>query len=230
MTTTMEPAQHTIDRLRHVYRDLHQLGLKLRESALRFQEMVRAGSFAENGRTFVYAPDEPRELLNRSIDITREFSFLVAVTGAFSSGKSTLLNLLLDQPDLLPASVIPMTAVCTVIRYGDQPRVRVRYVPLHVTQRGDEFFVEAIDRVQGPADARALLVALLGAGNLALPDEPKSGDPHCEDAWRPHAIPKWKAGRIPSPDSGRQCPAESPTKNTPSSAAGRSACGNQLPW
>ena len=27
-----------------------------------------------------------------------------------------------------------------------------------------------------------------------------------------------------------QWPAESPTKNTPSSAAGRSSCGNQLPW
>jgi len=129
MTTTMEPAQRTIDRLRHVYRDLHQLGLKLRESALRFQELVRAGNFAENGRTFAYAPDEPREVLNRSIDITRAFEFLVAVTGAFSSGKSSLLNLLLDQKNLLPASVIPMTAVCTVIRHGDRPRVAVRYVP-----------------------------------------------------------------------------------------------------
>jgi hypothetical protein len=73
----------------------------------------------------------------------------------------------------------------------------VRYVPLHVTQRGDEFFVEAIDRTQGPADARALLVALLGAGNLALPDERKLGDPHCEEAWRPHAIPKWAELSMP---------------------------------
>jgi hypothetical protein len=66
-----------------------------------------------------------------------------------------------------------------------------------VRQTGDEFFVEAIDRVQGPADARALLVALLGAGNLALPDEQKSGDPHCDDAWRPHAIPKWAELELP---------------------------------
>ena len=67
----------------------------------------------------------------------------------------------------------------------------VRHVPLHVRQQGDEFFVEAIDRVQGPADARALVVALLGAGNLALPGEPKLGDPHCDEAWRPHPIPQW---------------------------------------
>jgi hypothetical protein len=91
--------------------------------------MVREGGFPEQGRTYSYSPDNPKDILNRSIDITRDFEFLVAVTGAFSSGKSTLLNLLLDRPDLLPASAIPMTAVCTVIRYGEQPRVRVRYVP-----------------------------------------------------------------------------------------------------
>jgi poly-gamma-glutamate synthesis protein (capsule biosynthesis protein) len=73
----------------------------------------------------------------------------------------------------------------------------VRYVPLHVRQQGDDFFVEAVDRVQGPADARALLVALLGAGNLALPDEPKLGDPHCDEAWRPHPIPQW--AELPTP-------------------------------
>ena len=120
----------SINELRDLYRDLHGFGKDLRAASLWFQELVRSGGFAEHGRAFGYASDDPQDVLNRSIDITRDFSFLVAVTGAFSSGKSTLLNLLLDQPDLLPASVIPMTAVCTVIRYADQPRIRVRYVPL----------------------------------------------------------------------------------------------------
>lgn len=127
--TTAAPAQRSVEGLRDLYRNLHQLGLNLREAARRFQDMVRAGNFTENGRSFSYSPEEPREVLNRSIDITRDFGFLVAVTGAFSSGKSSLLNLLLDDRDLLPASVIPMTAVCTVIRQGDQPRVQVRYAP-----------------------------------------------------------------------------------------------------
>ena len=81
---------------------------------------------------------------------------------------------------------------------GEDGEVRiagVRYVPLHVRQVGDAFFVEAIDRDEGrgprPADARALMVALLGAGNLALPGEPKLGDPHCDEDWRPHPIPEW---------------------------------------
>ncbi len=47
---------------------------------------------------------------------------------------------------------------------------------------------------------------------------------------RPQARPKYSAVRIPSAVSGRQWPAESPTMKTPSSVAGRSACGIQLPW
>ena len=42
-----------------------------------------------------------------------------------------------------------------------------------------------------PEDFRALIVALLGAGNLVTPDEPKLADPHCDEAWRPHEIPAW---------------------------------------
>ncbi|MFQ5654218.1 MAG: dynamin family protein [Planctomycetota bacterium] len=123
-------AKQSIDDLRELYTDLHRFGQDLRQASLRFQEMVRADFFAEHGASYPYLPDDPKDILNRSIDITRKFEFLVAVTGAFSSGKSTLLNLLLDEPDLLPASVIPMTAVCTVIRHGHEPRVAVRTVPL----------------------------------------------------------------------------------------------------
>jgi poly-gamma-glutamate synthesis protein (capsule biosynthesis protein) len=85
---------------------------------------------------------------------------------------------------------------------GGPPRIAgVRWLPLHVRQSGQEFFVEAIDRVQAPADARALLVRLLGASNLVLPDEPKRGDPHCDPSWRPHAIPEWALLPEPTPDA-----------------------------
>ena len=47
---------------------------------------------------------------------------------------------------------------------------------------------------------------------------------------RPQASPKYSAVRMPSAVSGRQCPAESPTKKTPSSTARRSWWGIQLPW
>src|SRR2546426_6095006 len=119
-----------IKTLETYYNDLHRFGLRLSEAALMFQQMARAGKFPEKGASFVYNRNDPRDVLNRSIDITRHFEFLVAVTGAFSSGKSTLLNVLLNRPDLLPSSAIPMTAVCTVVRHAREPRIQVRFVSL----------------------------------------------------------------------------------------------------
>jgi len=67
-------------------------------------------------------------------------------------------------------------------------RVRgVRYLPLHVRQDGEEFFVESIDRVGGPADARALIVDMYGEANLLAPDDPLNVAPHCDPRWRPAA-------------------------------------------
>jgi hypothetical protein len=56
------------------------------------------------------------------------------------------------------------------------------YVPVHVRQTGDEFFAEAIDRVGGPADARAHVVANFGAANLLAPEAPIEVAPQC---WPP---------------------------------------------
>lgn len=56
---------------------------------------------------------------------------------------------------------------------GQKARVHgVRYVPLHVRQAGEQFFVEAIDRAGGPADSRALTVAMFGEAALLAPDAP----------------------------------------------------------
>ncbi len=120
----------SFDELENYYQDLHRFGLRLSKTAIEFERLVRAGKWPEREVPFVYNKNDPKDILNRSIDITQEFEFLVAVTGAFSSGKSTLLNVLLNYPELLPASAIPLTATCTVIRHGETPRVRVRYAPL----------------------------------------------------------------------------------------------------
>ncbi len=69
-------------------------------------------------------------------------------------------------------------------------RVRgVRYLPLHVRQDSDQFFVESIDRVGGPADARALIVDMYGEANLLRPDDDLDLAPHCDPLWRPHRAP-----------------------------------------
>ena len=50
----------------------------------------------------------------------------VAVLGQFKRGKSTLLNALLGAP-LLPAGVVPVTAIPTFIREGAEPKARIKF-------------------------------------------------------------------------------------------------------
>jgi len=54
-----------------------------------------------------------------------EGRFFVACVGQFKRGKSTLLNALIGEP-ILPSGVIPVTAVPTILRFGERRRARVR--------------------------------------------------------------------------------------------------------
>lgn len=56
----------------------------------------------------------------------REGRFYVACIGQFKRGKSTILNALLEDR-VLPTGVVPITAVHTVICYGETRRARVRF-------------------------------------------------------------------------------------------------------
>jgi Dynamin family len=57
---------------------------------------------------------------------TAEGRFYVACVGQFKRGKSTLLNALLGDR-VLPAGVLPLTTVPTVVRYGGSRRARVKF-------------------------------------------------------------------------------------------------------
>ncbi len=50
----------------------------------------------------------------------------VAITGQFSSGKSTFLNALLSR-NILPTGITPVTSKVNYIRYGEELRIRVHY-------------------------------------------------------------------------------------------------------
>jgi predicted GTPase len=52
--------------------------------------------------------------------------FYVACVGQFKRGKSTLLNALVESP-ILPTGVVPVTAVATVIRHGNNLAARIRF-------------------------------------------------------------------------------------------------------
>ena len=65
--------------------------------------------------------EEARELAAR----VAEGRFYVACVGQFKRGKSTLLNALVGH-DVVPTGFIPVTAVPTVIRFGEKLHARVR--------------------------------------------------------------------------------------------------------
>jgi ribosome biogenesis GTPase A len=65
--------------------------------------------------------EEARDLAARVSD----GRFYVACVGQFKRGKSTLLNALVGRA-VVPTGFVPVTAVPTVIRFGDEPRARVR--------------------------------------------------------------------------------------------------------
>lgn len=166
------------------------------------------------GKEYVHTPRESdQQLAQRWIDagaiavigshphVVQPWAKLHAEDGREGLVFYSLGNFASHQVELSRRSSLLLYVTLVEAADGELRIAGVRYVPLHVRQQKDEFFVEAVDRVQGrvqgAADARALMVALLGAGNLALPDEPKLADPHCDDAWRPHPIPQW--AELPTP-------------------------------
>ncbi|HEY8986342.1 MAG TPA: dynamin family protein [Streptomyces sp.] len=65
------------------------------------------------------------EQVARTGERLRSRTFLIAVCGEFSSGKSTLLGALLGRPELFPADVGATTSVPTVVRWADSEQVLV---------------------------------------------------------------------------------------------------------
>ena len=70
--------------------------------------------------------NELKNALDR-LQIRVEEPMKVAITGQFSSGKSTFLNALLAK-NILPTGITPVTSKVNYIRYGDAFRIRVRYL------------------------------------------------------------------------------------------------------
>jgi predicted GTPase len=82
--------------------------------------LLRLGRLAQELGTEPVA-EEARELAVR----ISEGRFYVACVGQFKRGKSTLLNALVGH-EVVPAGFVPVTAVPTVIRFGDELHARVR--------------------------------------------------------------------------------------------------------
>lgn len=68
---------------------------------------------------------ELKKALDR-LQMRSEEPMKVAITGQFSSGKSTFLNALLAK-SILPTGITPVTSKVNYIRYGEEFKIRVRY-------------------------------------------------------------------------------------------------------
>jgi hypothetical protein len=84
------------------------------------EQLCRLAEIAESfGAEHVAA--DARSLAER----VAEGRFYVACVGQFKRGKSTLLDALLGEP-VLPTGIVPVTAVPTVVRYGERRSARIR--------------------------------------------------------------------------------------------------------
>ena len=74
--------------------------------------------------------DEARIAQVRDALFHADHPFLMVFVGPFSSGKSSIINALMGKPDLLPIGPIPTTDRIAILRYGDEPLLRVDAVTI----------------------------------------------------------------------------------------------------
>ncbi|MGB0064375.1 MAG: dynamin family protein, partial [Terracidiphilus sp.] len=120
--------------------------------------------------------EEARELAAR----VSEGRFYVACVGQFKRGKSTLLNALVGR-EVVPAGFIPVTAVPTVIRFGDKlhARVRMRDASWREVELRDlkEYVTEELnpENKKGVDGAEVFVPSLLLSSGMCFVDTPGLG-------------------------------------------------------
>ncbi|MGH2941393.1 MAG: dynamin family protein, partial [Solirubrobacteraceae bacterium] len=121
---------------------------------------------------------ELRAALARVHERLADTDFRLALVGEFSSGKSTFINALLDEPPLFPerwlkTSSLATTGAATEVRHGDlalEARLAGHAEPLAFTGRGCalvEAIAEHLDGEEPPADMTGMLRVLTTDARLA---------------------------------------------------------------
>jgi len=116
----------------------------------------------------------------------------VLVAGEAKRGKSTLINALLDR-EVLPVGVTPLTSVATAVRYGDDPRVEVRFADGHEEKQPLTALPDLVTERGNPgnrrrvADVTVYLDAPLLADGVELVDTPGTGSVFERDTAAAHA-------------------------------------------
>src|SRR6266545_40901 len=84
--------------------------------------------------------------------------FYVACVGQFKRGKSTLINALVGE-SALPAGVVPVTSVVTVMRHGAVRAARVRFESGHWQEIDPSDLAGYVSEAQNPENRKGVLAA-----------------------------------------------------------------------
>jgi GTP-binding protein EngB required for normal cell division len=87
------------------------------------------------------------------LDRLEDKSFEIAIFGRVSSGKSSLLNAVLET-SVLPVGVTPITAVPTRIVYGESPSLTIRFSERQAQTCGVERLAEFATEQQNPGNSK----------------------------------------------------------------------------
>lgn len=141
---------------------------------------------------------EARELAER----VAEGRFYVACVGQFKRGKSTLLNALVGEP-VLPAGIVPVTAVPTVLRYGPRRAARIRRGRGGWEEVDPGALEEYVSEERNPENEKGVeavevfLPAAILASGMCLVDTPGLGSVFAGNTAATHAfIPHIDAGLV----------------------------------
>jgi len=124
--------------------------------------------------------DRDREQLTALQDRLDAARLRVLVAGEAKRGKSTLVNALLGR-EVLPSGVIPLTAVTTTVRYGDDERAEVRFLDGHEEKQPLAALADLVTERGNPGNRRGIagvtvyLAAPVLAGGVELVDTPGTG-------------------------------------------------------
>lgn len=106
-------------------------------------------------RRAINSEEAPIKAAFDSLERRAEEPMKVAITGQFSSGKSTFLNALLSK-DILPTGVTPVTSKVNYIRYGDKFQLQVHYNDGREAFYGVENIASFTDQRQSMEDVKYL--------------------------------------------------------------------------
>lgn len=112
---------------------------------------------------------EFRSTLSMILDRLEDDSFEIAIFGRVSSGKSSLLNAILEA-NILPVGVTPITAIPTRITYHESPVVNVWFANRAAERFEIERLPEFVAEQQNPGNEKHVTKILVGLPSPRLKD------------------------------------------------------------